>query len=383
MPKRTLLSLAYGIALIACFLQIYELSQPGYGLYLIRVLCLLGLLVAGQIFVSEAPLAALSAVQILYMAWFCKTYGELTDFAAISPVFLYMRLPRPFSRWILFGFHVAALNYAVYGQPLPWIAASNLFLLITGLLLALLRNFATNKQSADTRYDDLRKKHYELDETRNRLLLFTKQVEGAAQAEERNRISRQLHDDVGHRLIRAKMMMEAALQIIPKDQDKGMTMLLQIRDQLTSGLDEMRAAVRRMKLPEEVSGIHALGRMLEEVGRETGLRTNLTVEGNPYALYPSQELILYKNAREAVTNALKHGHPESVNIVISYKDREVCMAVSNDGALPETMPSETKGLGLTGMKERCALAGGQLDISLSPFFTITTRLPVVRHEEII
>lgn len=255
--------------------------------------------------------------------------------------------------------------------------------MITGLLLALLRNFATNKQSADTRYDDLRKKHYELDETRNRLLLFTKQVEGAAQAEERNRISRQLHDDVGHRLIRAKMMMEAALQIIPKDQDKGMTMLLQIRDQLTSGLDEMRAAVRRMKLPEEVSGIHALGRMLEEVGRETGLRTNLTVEGNPYALYPSQELILYKNAREAVTNALKHGHPESVNIVISYKDREVCMAVSNDGALPETMPSETKGLGLTGMKERCALAGGQLDISLSPFFTITTRLPVVRHEEII
>lgn len=48
-----------------------------------------------------------------------------------------------------------------------------------------------------------------------RLLLFTKQLEGVAQAEERTRISRQLHDDIGHRLIRTKMMSEAALLTLP------------------------------------------------------------------------------------------------------------------------------------------------------------------------
>lgn len=385
MPKRLLLTLTCGIVLIPCMIEIYSLTGHGYGLFVLRSLFLLAFAVAGFLAVTEAPVMALAALQILYAAWFCRTYGGLTDIAAVSPVFLYFQLPqtRARSRWILLAFHLAAINFALQGQPQSWIAVCNIFLFITAFLLAMLGHAEQKKETAELHYDALRKKHYELDETRNRLVLFTKQVEGAAQAEERNRISRQLHDDVGHRLIRAKMMMEAALQVIPEDQEKGMTMLRQIRDQLTSGLDEMRAAVRRMKPSEAPAGIHSLSRMLEEVGRETGIRTGLTVEGNPYPLYPSQEMIMYKNAREAITNALKHGHPASVTIVISYREQEIWMAVSNDGVPPASLPVENAGLGLAGMRERCVLAGGRLEIALEPVFTITTKLPVIRREEII
>lgn len=383
MPKRLMLTLTCGIVLIPCIIEIYSLTGHSYGLFVLHTLFLLALAVAGLFASREGPVAALAAVQILLAVWFFRTYGGLTGIAAISPVFLYFQLAGRQSRWSLFAFHLAALNFVLQGQPSSWIAVCNIFIFMTAILMELLGRAVRDKENAELHYDALRKKHYELDETRNRLILFTKQVEGAAQAEERNRISRQLHDDVGHRLIRAKMMMEAALQVIPADQEKGMAMLRQIRDQLTSGLDEMRSAVRRMKPSEAPAGIRSLGGMLEEVGRETGIRTGLNIEGNPYPLYPSQEIILYKNAREAITNALKHGHPGTVNILISYKEQEICMAVSNDGAPPAAMPADNAGLGLAGMRERCNLAGGRLEITLEPMFTITTRLPVSRREEII
>lgn len=375
----------YAIVLIPCFLHIYLLTEPQYGQYLYRILCLFALMVAGRFINHEIAAIVLSVAQIAYSAWFCHMYGDLTVIAAINPILNYSQLPNTSSRWgyVLFGFHVLAINFALEGQPMAWAAVCNLFLLTTALLLLLVRQAAMNKQSADDRYDDLRKKHYEMDETRNRLVLFTKQVEGAAQAEERSRISRQLHDDVGHRLVRTKMMMEAALQVMPKDQEKGTELLLQIRDQLSAGLDEMRATVRRMKPAEGASGIHSLSRMLEDVGRETGIKTALTIHGNPYPLYPSQELILYKNAREAITNALKHGHPKSVEVLISYREREICMSVSNDGILPEYMPDQTSGLGLAGMRERCEVAAGKLEIALEPRFTVTTRLPVMVQEQIL
>lgn len=89
-------------------------------------------------------------------------------------------------------------------------------------------------------YDELRKET--LRATRNSCapLLFTKQLEGVAQAEERTRISRQLHDDIGHRLIRTKMMSEAALLTIPLDMEQGTEMVRQIRDQLADSMDDMR-----------------------------------------------------------------------------------------------------------------------------------------------
>ncbi|MMZ61959.1 Sensor histidine kinase DesK [compost metagenome] len=211
--------------------------------------------------------------------------------------------------------------------------------------------------------------------------MFAKQIEGAAQAEERNRISQQLHDDVGHRLIRSKMMMEAALQVFPNDQQKGMKMLQQIRDQLSAGLDEMRATVKRLKPVSNGSGIQSLRQMLEEVGRETGIRTELTIEGNPYSLYPSQEMVLYKNAREAVTNALKHGDPQTVTITFTYTELEIKMAVSNDGNTLDHNISQGTGQGLTGMKERCSFAGGRLEIDTAFPFTVTTVLPVSKHQE--
>lgn len=383
MLRRILSPIMYGIVLISYLLHIYiyvsELSS--YGIYIIHVLSFFSLVIIERLLKKDISLSVLSIVQILYATWICQSYGGLTNIAALAPIFIYYILPHRNKRLITLTFHLIMLNIAIHTQDLAWIAVTNLIFILLARFLHILQEFADKRHQEQYLFDDIRKKNYELNETRNRLLLFTQQVEGNAQAEERSRISQQLHDDVGHRLIRAKMMMEAVIHIFPKDYNKGIVMLYQIRDQLASGLEEMRATVKRLKPSMNHSGIESIQLMMEEVGRETGIKTDLIMEGNPSPLYPSQELILYKNALEAVTNALKHGNPHTVTIIITYMNEEVVMAVSNDGDIPDRDIEHCPGQGLIGMKERCAFAGGRLVVNNSYPFTITTIIPINRDQE--
>lgn len=383
MLRRILSPVMYGIVLISCFLHIYVSELSSYGIYIIHVLTFFSLVIIERLLKRDISLSILSVVLILYAAWICQSYGGLTNIAALAPLFIYYILPNRYNRLITLTFHLIMLNTAIYVQDLAWIAVTNVIFILIARFLHILQEFADRRDQEQYLFDEIRKKNYELNETRNHLLLFTKQVEGNAQAEERSRISQQLHDDVGHRLIRSKMMMEAVIHIFPKDYDKGIAMLFQIRDQLSTGLEEMRATVKRLKPSTNQSGIESLQLMLEEIGRETGIRTELIMQGNSYSLYPSQELILYKNAREAVTNALKHGNPRVVTIIITYMKHEVIMAVSNDGDTPVHDIENSSGQGLSGMRERCAFAGGRLVVNSSYPFTITTILPINRIQETI
>lgn len=207
----------------------------------------------------------------------------------------------------------------------------------------------------------------------------------AAQAEERIRIARQLHDDIGHRLIRVKMMTEAAIHTLPAAPETGLQMMNQIRDQLSGSMDDMRAALKQINPTPQSEGAYALDRLLEEVGRDTGIATSYTVQGIPYPLYPSLQVVLYTNAREAITNALRHGQASSVWVEITYTEHEVRMETGNNGKLPEAEPLSrlpgSSGMGMKGMSERCSMVGGTLELRLEPQFTVVTRLPVYRQPE--
>ncbi|MNJ41519.1 Oxygen sensor histidine kinase NreB [compost metagenome] len=385
MAKPMLLPFMYGIILIPGFFHIFLLQNSPYERYVIHILVLFTVAILGRFIRQNTYLSIWCLLLIASSAWLSYTYGGLVSLAALSPVFIYPSMPGRFVQVNMFALHLGTLYFAMKSEPLSWRFGILLFLVFMAAILAYLQHISAQKNELQQTYDDLRRRHYELHDANRRILLFSKQVEGAAQAEERTRISRELHDDLGHRLIRAKMMMEAALHVIPTDSDKGMSLLVQIRDQLSTGMDGLRATVRRLKPPSEVTGIQALRIMLEEIGRENGIRTALSVEGQPYPLYPSLEIILYKNARESLTNALKHGRPDAVEIKLSYSENEIRMAVSNNGILPLLHEDfdNVAGLGIAGMSERCQVAGGSLQVELEPCFTVTTRLPVARQGEVL
>ncbi|WP_025692004.1 sensor histidine kinase, partial [Paenibacillus zanthoxyli] len=326
--------LRYGLIAIPAFISMYVQEYANYDRFTLHLLMLLLLATLGARLPGRFTIG-MAALEMLYSSWLCSRYGSLMVFPSLSVLLAYFRLRPGSLPLLLAGIHLAVLNAAVMEEAPVIRAWVSLVFLLAAVLCAQLYSAGRGREETLHLYDELRKKHFELDEARNRLLQFASQVENAAQAEERIRISRQLHDDIGHRLIRVKMMMEAALHTLPSAPEAGMSMMRQVRDQLAESMDDLRVAVRRIGRGPHLEGAYALDRLLEETGRDTGIETSYTVEGTPFPLYPSVQVVLYKNAREAITNGLRHGHATSVGIKLCYSPSEVTMEVSNNGKTME------------------------------------------------
>lgn len=382
---RMLTILRYGLILVPSIISIYVHEYSDDGMFTLYFLLLLLLAALGFRLPGKLPML-ISGLEMALTAWLCYQYGSLMLFPAISAMMFYSQFqPRSMTLFIT-CVHMLALNIA-FGNSTPiMVAYHNITFFMAAILTSQLDRAARGREETLYLYDELRKRHFELDETRNRLLQYTSQVENAAQSKERVRISRQLHDDIGHRLIRVKMMLEAAIHTLPSAPEAGMAMMSQIRDQVAASMDDMRSAVKRINYAPQLEGAYALDRLLEETGRDTGVETSYTVEGIPFPIYPSLQVILHRNAREAITNALRHGEATSLRIKLIFDEAEVVMEVSNNGVLPGGKDLERLqsggGMGLKGMAERTRLVGGTLEVSYDPHFAVITRLPVVRTNEI-
>ncbi|MET3939690.1 two-component system NarL family sensor kinase [Paenibacillus sp. PvP094] len=421
MPMRIL---QYGLILVPAVL--YLLMQPldQEDLYTLYIIIALGLAVCKDFARSRTRYVLLILAEMLWSCWLIAVYGPFMLFLSLSILYVYMYRLEGTSRWLMLGAQLVATNIALhwqYAPPqelLPWFASvstepkfpfpeeiagrmvGNLIIVLTAALSWQGSRMASSRGQLEQVYDELRSKHYELQDARAQLLLFTKQLEGVAQEEERTRISRQLHDDIGHRLIRTKMMSEAALLTLPLDTEQGTEMVRQIRDQLAASMDDMRATLHKLRSHSYVSEAYALDLLLEEVGRETGVKTSYEVRGSSRELYPSMQIVLYKNAKEALTNALRHGNASTIMVEVEFGEREVCMSVSNDGVIrteqaagarPEGMQSNRStaadsgpsGMGHEGMRLRTESIGGRLEIRQAYPYTVTTRLPMMKKADLI
>ncbi|WP_379342804.1 sensor histidine kinase [Paenibacillus sp. GCM10027629] len=270
---------------------------------------------------------------------------------------------------LLIGYNITLIH-----QSSMMVFVANVTFLLTALLLIGIRMTSVQKNEAETLYDQLSLSHLELSDARTRLVQYAKQVEQFAQLEERNRISKDIHDDLGHRLIRQKMMTEAILQIYKTKPDQAIAMLEQVRDQMSDSMETLRRTVRRIAPPIQDSQQYSLDHLIQSTRETFGIAMEYHVEGLPYALYPSIEYVLYRNAQEAITNALRHGGATEVHILLRYEPDQIHMRISNNGSVPDSEQIR-KGIGMRGMEERVHLIGGQLHWICDDHFSIITRLP--------
>ncbi|MGG3309149.1 histidine kinase [Paenibacillus lautus] len=378
--------LRYGLILLPAAADIFLQQLDDYGEYMVYILLFLAITVLSCFLPSPAYLKAAALLEIPLSLWLCHQYGFMMVFLSISTLCVYLPLLQRPGRLCMALGHLLLLNMAITDYDALLLTTANLLFLFMAVTFNHIHEMHQKQVDHIQLYDELKRLHFQQDEAGRQLLQFAHQVESAAQAEERNRISRQLHDDIGHRLIRIKMMMEAALHIVPQDSGRGMDMLHQIRDQLGESMEQMRSAVKQMNPVRRIMDDYSLDRLLEETGRETGIETDLILQGIPYPLYPSQQVVLYKNAREAITNAIRHGEAKRIQIILHYGDQDVRMEVSNDGTVQEPAGHEAapdhQGIGMSSMLERTQVVGGTLEVRRTVPFTVITRLPVYQKREI-
>ncbi|GAB2792736.1 sensor histidine kinase [Amycolatopsis magusensis] len=204
-----------------------------------------------------------------------------------------------------------------------------------------------------------------------------------AVAAERGRISRELHDVVAHGL--SVMVIQAqggaaALDNRPADTRTALAAVVRTgRDSLA----EMRRVLATVGEVDEGDaawqpqpGLAQLPSLLDQV-RRAGTPVRLHVDGPPAALQSTVDLSAYRVVQEALTNTMKHATAGAkADVVLSYRDAEVCIEVRDDGR--GSADNDGRGNGLRGMHERVRLLGGRLTAGPGPSggFVVRAALPI-------
>jgi two-component system sensor histidine kinase DesK len=163
---------------------------------------------------------------------------------------------------------------------------------------------------------------YRLKETRAELAR-------AAVAEERLRISRDLHDLLGHSLSLITLKAELAGRVIGTDPERAAREIAELETVARRSLTEVRQAVTSYRQPSLAAELVSSRRMLASAGIECRLR----VPG-AYSLPPAVDALLAWTVREGATNILRHSAARHAEIVIDLTGTEASARLSDDGAGP-------------------------------------------------
>lgn len=239
-------------------------------------------------------------------------------------------------------------------------------------------------QYARVRAEDARRESQalltELQEAHRRLQEYAKRVEALAVAEERNRMAREMHDTVGHRLTVAAVQLEGAQRLIPRDPERAADMIGTVRGQVREALAELRRTVARLRKPLEIdlSLDQALVQLARGVEEATDLRIHLELAGDLPSLSEPQRLALYRAAQEGLTNVQRHAGAQDVWLRLTREGDVMVLQVSDNGVGIHA-GAAGDGFGLRGLRERAAQLGGSLALEQRPEggARLTFRVPLV------
>lgn len=190
-----------------------------------------------------------------------------------------------------------------------------------------------------------------------------------AQEEERRRISRELHDEVGQSLLVMRLYIEMIQSDLPKTAKKVAGKLEDTRALAESTIQEMRRLIAALS-PS----------VLEELGLQASIRH---VVNNFSRTFPGEvslrmpefnnlpkgtEIMIYRLVQECFSNAVKHSNASRISLQVDRRNGHIRLSVNDNGVGFDVKRAHKKegSFGLNGMRERVELLGGKLDVQSSP-----------------
>jgi signal transduction histidine kinase len=266
----------------------------------------------------------------------------------------------PRQRWAVYVALCASLVLPLGLRHGSW-AGTLLSSVTVGTAIAFVAVFAQmrlNEQQARERAEQLMA---ELEKANVQLAAYATQAEELAMTQERNRLAREIHDNLGHTLTIVNVQIEAAKVVMDSDPTRALDAMNKAQELTQKGLTRVRESVAALR-ESPVSNrplAEAIASLVKEA-QSTGLVTELKVAGEPQALENKVALALYRAAQEGLTNVCRHARASRVDVLLDFQTSEVRLEVRDNGVgAAET----TGGFGLLGIRERVQLLGGRLEIS--------------------
>jgi len=209
--------------------------------------------------------------------------------------------------------------------------------------------------------EDLTKAHLKLQ-------TFAAQAEELAVSEERNRLARELHDTLGHRLTVAIVQLEGAEQLVDKKPKRAQEMVATVKEQMRAALSELRSAVATLREPlqADLSIANALKSLGKNFQAATEIEVQMAFAHNLPQFPNSYRVAVYRAAQEALTNIQRHAQAKQIRMSLLLNESEgINLTLRDDGiGLPKT--ADKLGFGLLGIKERADQLGGVMRLEDNP-----------------
>jgi signal transduction histidine kinase len=184
-----------------------------------------------------------------------------------------------------------------------------------------------------------------------------------AQEQERLRIARELHDDLGQELALVKVR----LDMLVEESDASLKSPLTDLSNRVSAISDATHEISHGLYPTQLEYLglqKAVRKLCGEVQRGKELSVHLTIGNLPDQLQPSTSLALYRVVQETLHNITKHSQAENVQVELASDNRQILLRIVDDG-VGFDVRHEGSGLGLTSMRQRVGAIGGSFDISSS------------------
>ncbi|EMF49005.1 fructose sensor histidine kinase [Streptococcus parauberis KRS-02109] len=198
-------------------------------------------------------------------------------------------------------------------------------------------------------------------------------TEKVAVDRERKRISREIHDTLGHALTGISAGIDAVKVLIEIDSNKAKSQLNIVSDVVREGIVDVRRSLNKLR-PDALEGRtleDALNKIIREFEGVSNIKIKLNYNWTTADLSVAVEDIIFRIIQESITNSLRHGHASEV-IIDMVEDADYMMFIKDNGIGAEEI---VYGYGLMQMQERLAIIGGEITFNTKNGFETVIRIP--------
>jgi len=205
---------------------------------------------------------------------------------------------------------------------------------------------------------------------------YASEVKSESVANERKRVSREMHDTIGYTITTLIMLMEAASDLAESDPEQLKRLLKKGIDQAIYSLDEIRKSLRELRAMEnpQAHGLRGIKEMVHAFEEATHIRVALDFSNVVWKFDGDIDEALYRMIQESLANAFRHGRATRIGITFWQSDHALSVTIRDNGVGSAEV---NEGIGLAGMHERILRVHGTLTAgNVADGFMLSAWVPI-------
>ena len=357
-----------GLAFIFIFIIVEEVVNPNYKLWInliwkIRIVILLvtillisltDLVYFGVVkYVTiYTVLSFIVALFLLYLSASKSSYESKVLFVGILGIVFSTLLE-------ILIFYVKGVINTTFGYKIIAIPFGVMMFVLSIIWLGIYNSIKTKKEKEESQ-----RLAFELIQKENiaRQQFAAKLIESEEQ--ERNRIALELHDSIGQKLLLIKNKIHSLVNNFAGLTSKEA--LIDVGSLTGETISEIRNITSNLHPPilEQVGLTSAIDVLVENISKNTKIVFNVFIDNIDKLIPPKDEINFYRIVQESINNIIKHSQASEAFVKITKDGDLIILEIKDDGIGMEKTTSKTNdGIGITGMKERAAILGSEININ--------------------